>query len=79
MADLLLKDLTGNVVTWGQDTLGGAGAARTAHIQALQAGDRGHNTSLLTFLGIWRASTKPRVAIGARPRQARRRDANPLI
>jgi Fic-DOC domain mobile mystery protein B len=52
MADLLLKDLTGNVFTWGQDTLGGAGAARTAYIQALQAGDGGNYTPLLTFLGI---------------------------
>jgi Fic-DOC domain mobile mystery protein B len=52
MADLLLKDFTGNVFTWGQDTLGGAGAARTAYIQALQAGDGGNYTPLLTFLGI---------------------------
>jgi Fic-DOC domain mobile mystery protein B len=52
MADLLLKDLTGNVFTWGQDALGGAGAARTAYIQALQAGDGGNYTPLLTFLGI---------------------------
>jgi Fic-DOC domain mobile mystery protein B len=52
MADLLLKDLTGNVFSWGQDTLGGAGAARTAYIQALQAGDGDNYTPLLTFLGI---------------------------
>jgi Fic-DOC domain mobile mystery protein B len=52
MADLLLKDLPGNVFSWGQDTLGGAGAARTAYIQALQAGDGDNYTPLLTFLGI---------------------------
>jgi Fic-DOC domain mobile mystery protein B len=52
MADLLLKDLTGNVFTWGQDALGGARAARTAYIQALQAGDEGNYTRLITFLGI---------------------------
>jgi Fic-DOC domain mobile mystery protein B len=52
MADLLFKDLTGNVFTWGQDALGGAGAARTAYIQALRAGDGGNYTPLFTFLGI---------------------------
>lgn len=52
MADLLLKDLTGNVFTWGQGTLGGAGDARTAYIQALRAADGGNYTPLLTFLCI---------------------------
>lgn len=52
MADLLLKDLTGNVFTWGQGTLGGVGDARTAYIQALRAADGGNYTPLLTFLCI---------------------------
>jgi Fic-DOC domain mobile mystery protein B len=52
MADLLLKDLTGKVFTWGQDTVGGAGIARTAYIEALRAADRGDYAPLLKILGI---------------------------
>lgn len=52
MADLLLKELTGEVFRWGQGTLGSAGEVRTAYIQALQAADRGDYAPLLTFLAL---------------------------
>ena len=52
MADLFLKELTGEVFSWGQGTLAGAGAVRTAYIQALQAADRGDYAPLLTFLAL---------------------------
>jgi Fic-DOC domain mobile mystery protein B len=52
MADLFLKELTGEIFSWGQGTLGGAGAVRTAYIQALQAADCGDYTPLLSFLAL---------------------------
>jgi Fic-DOC domain mobile mystery protein B len=52
MADLFLKQLTGQVFIWGQGALGGAGEVRTAYIQALRAADRGDYAPLLTFLAL---------------------------
>ena len=52
MADLLLKELTGKIFTWGQTSLTGAGEARKAYITALQAADRSDYEPLLLFLGI---------------------------
>ena len=52
MADLLLKELTGKVFTWGQRSLGSGGEARTAYIKALKAADGGDYDPLLLFLGI---------------------------
>jgi hypothetical protein len=52
MADLLLKELTGRIFTWGQNSLGSGVEARTAYIKALQAADGGDYGPLLFFLGI---------------------------
>jgi fido (protein-threonine AMPylation protein) len=52
MADLLLKELTGKIFTWGQNSLGSGGEARTAYIKGLQAADGGDYDPLLLFLGI---------------------------
>jgi Fic-DOC domain mobile mystery protein B len=52
MADLLLKDLTGKIFTWGQSSLGSGGEARTAYIKALKAADGGDYDPLLLFLEI---------------------------
>ena len=52
MADLLLKELTGKIFTWGQHSLGSGGEARTAYIKALKAADGGDYDPLLLFLGI---------------------------
>jgi Fic-DOC domain mobile mystery protein B len=52
MADLLLKELTGKIFTWGQNSLGSGGEARTAYLKALQAADGGDYGPLLCFLGI---------------------------
>jgi fido (protein-threonine AMPylation protein) len=52
MADLLLKELTGKIFTWGQNSLDSGWKARTAYIKALQAADGGDYGPLLFFLGI---------------------------
>jgi Fic-DOC domain mobile mystery protein B len=52
MADLFLKELTGEIFNWGQGTLGGAGQVRSAYIQALQAADRGDYAPLFSFLAL---------------------------
>jgi hypothetical protein len=57
MADLLLKELTGKIFTWGQNSLGSGGEARTAYLKALQAADGGDYGPLLFFLGITSGST----------------------
>jgi Fic-DOC domain mobile mystery protein B len=52
MADLLRKDLTSQIFTWGQGQLVSAGDTRSAYINALRAADRGDYGPLLLFLEI---------------------------
>jgi hypothetical protein len=52
MADLLLKERTGKIFTWGQNSLGSSREARTAYIKALQAADGGDYGPLFFFLEI---------------------------
>jgi Fic-DOC domain mobile mystery protein B len=52
MADLLLKDLTGEVFTWGHGTLTDAGELRDRYIDSLRDADRGDYSALFRFLDI---------------------------
>ncbi len=57
MADLLLKDLTGEEFTWGRGTLTDAGELRDRYIDALRDADRGDCSALLRFLNISKATS----------------------